>query len=119
MRLAGIEPAEGSCQAVVRRRRHAGQPARGRASGRQPGEARAIGAGHRPGHLEGAPTVYVNLRKTRALGPGLPDPKGKVNGDVDVREIPNPERGVRVQSTGLQTGESVPWAIRSAMRVGP
>jgi hypothetical protein len=32
--------------------------ARGRASGRQPGEARAIGAGHRPGHLEGAPTVY-------------------------------------------------------------
>jgi hypothetical protein len=36
------------------------QPARSRASGRQPGEARAIGAGHRPGHLEGAPTVDVH-----------------------------------------------------------
>jgi hypothetical protein len=32
---------------------------------------------------------------------------GKVNGDVDVRERVNPQRVVRVQSTGLQTGESV------------
>jgi hypothetical protein len=27
---------------------------------------------------------------TRALGPGLPDPMGKVNGDVDVWEIGEP-----------------------------
>jgi hypothetical protein len=45
--------------------------------------------------------------QTRALGPGLPDPKGKVNGDADVREIANPQPLPRVQSTGLQTGESV------------
>jgi hypothetical protein len=35
---------------------------------------------------------------------------GKVNGDADVREITNPESVVRVQSTGLQTGESVLWS---------
>jgi hypothetical protein len=29
-------------------------------------------------------------RTARALGPGLPDPKGKVNGDVDVRETGEP-----------------------------
>ena len=44
------------------------QPARGRASGRQPGEARAIGAGHRPGHLEGAPTVYVRFTQDASAG---------------------------------------------------
>lgn len=48
-------------------------------------------------------------RTARALGPGQPDPKRKVNGDADVRERANPKRVVRVQSTGLQTGESVLW----------
>jgi hypothetical protein len=53
---------------------------------------------------------------TRTLGPGLPDPKGTVNGDADVREIANPERVVRVQSAGLQTGESVLWGTVTVSR---
>ena len=60
----------------------------------KPGEARAIGAGHRPGHLEGAPTVYVRLRKTRALGSGLPDPNGEGDRRRGRAGYENPE-GVR------------------------
>jgi hypothetical protein len=37
-------------------------------------------------------TATRQERTTRALGPGLLDPKGKVNGDADVREIPNLQR---------------------------
>jgi hypothetical protein len=35
--------------------------------------------------------------------------EGEVNGDVDVRERADPRTCWWVQSTGLQTGESVPW----------
>jgi hypothetical protein len=34
----------------------------------------------------------MNDARREPLGPGLPDPKGKVNGDADVREIPNLQR---------------------------
>jgi hypothetical protein len=47
---------------------------------------------------------------TRALGPGLPDPLGKVNGDADVREIDEPLACCEGSEAGLQTGDSVPWS---------
>src|ERR1700745_3509405 len=63
MRLAGIEPAEGSCQAVVpravRERTTRTRPRVGTAAGR---------AGIRPGHLEGAPTVYVRSTQDASAG---------------------------------------------------
>ena len=94
MEAAGIEPANDSDRVSESSGRTGAevQPPRGRASGRQPGEARAIGAGHRSGHLEGAPTSSTYTAGSRqertapALGPRLPDPKGKVNGDADLRE---------------------------------
>lgn len=76
------------------------------------GISRAFG---RDLHGQGYPSAESRC-KTRALGPGLPDPKGKVNGDVDVRAIyfksvpagsePRaPNRGERALETGPCGGE--------------
>jgi hypothetical protein len=78
------------------------QPARGRASGRQPGEARAIGAGHRPGHLEGAPTSSAYTASAETHGASARARTARSDGEGERR------RG--------RAGESEPLGVSSGFR---
>jgi hypothetical protein len=78
------------------------EPARGRASGRQTGEARAIGAGHRPRHLEGAPTSSAYTASAGTHGASAGARTARSDGEGERR------RG--------RAGESEPFGVSSGFR---
>jgi hypothetical protein len=94
MEAAGIEPANDSdrrsgssgrwgAEATTRTQPRVGTAAGRGSSGLEPATGQGISRALR---LARRTPPQREERTARALGPGLPDPKGKVNGDADVRD---------------------------------